>query len=42
MDVNAADKYSITPILYAAQYGHIQAVKLLLEHPNMDINAADK
>ncbi|MBX9569282.1 MAG: ankyrin repeat domain-containing protein [Candidatus Obscuribacterales bacterium] len=37
-DVNAADEYGITPLMNAAESGHLQAVKLLLEK-NADVSA---
>ena len=38
-DVNAIDpQFSHTPLMYAAGLGHHDIVKLLIDHPNTDIN----
>jgi ankyrin repeat protein len=37
--VNAIDEDSRTPISYAAKWDHIEVVKLLLHHPDIDVNA---
>ena len=42
-NVNAQDnKYGLTALMVAADYGHNKVVKLLLKRPNIDVNAQDK
>ncbi|MCP4749167.1 MAG: ankyrin repeat domain-containing protein, partial [Desulfobacteraceae bacterium] len=41
IDVNKADDWGETPLLEAAENGHIEAVKLLLSHLKIDVNKAN-
>ncbi|MCE2993178.1 MAG: ankyrin repeat domain-containing protein, partial [Candidatus Jidaibacter sp.] len=41
IEVNAADVYRHTALMYAAKARKIQVVELLLDHDGIDINAAD-
>lgn len=37
-DVNSRNCLGCTPLLYACGSGHLETVKTLLEHPNIDVN----
>jgi len=41
VDPNLGDDFDGTPLLYAARYGHMAVVKLLLEK-GVDVDSADK
>jgi len=42
IDVNAKRNNGRTPLLRAANLGHIEVVELLLKTPGIDINAVDQ
>ncbi|KAF9972683.1 hypothetical protein BGZ73_004172 [Actinomortierella ambigua] len=41
IDVNVRDELGLTPLLHAVTNNNLQMVKLLLEHPKIDVNLKD-
>ena len=41
-DINTVDGDDRTPLSLASHHGHLEVVALLLSHPQIDVNAADK
>ena len=39
--MNNLNAYHRTPLMIAAEKGHIDCVALLLQHPNIDVNIVD-